>query len=492
MTFDICKSRPGDLTDEMLHTAPELMSAWARNPYATSPELTPGPTTHIMGPSSYHGKMCALTVERLLKRLVDERRAGNTGAVATTEAYNAAIAGWACSGEKGAAQRAEQILISMQDMFASGETNVQPDLESFRSVLVACSSASVKRDDSELAALRAQRVLEWMVHLHNTGKNDLAKPDAQCFELVLHSWAFSGRVDAPKRVEELLLWMEHLYSHGQEQLKPKTAGLNQVLMAWSRSGGKGSAQRAHDILQHMERVSKNLGDDDIAPNGTSYGAVVYAWAKSGEDNFARKAESVLRRMEERYIRGATNLRPYTGLFNVVIDSFAKTNDRRSYQAARAVLDRQIILYEIGLKCSKPDVYGYTSVISSCASTAGPSMDRLRAFNVAESTFLELCRSDFGEPNHVTYGTMLKACAHLLPRGSRRRTRITKELFSRCCQDGCVGDMVLARLREAASPSMYKKLMEETDGGKLPPEWTRNIPQSERRHKKRGGNKLRKT
>ena len=109
LTSEICKSQPGDMTCEMLSTVPELMSAWAQNPYITPLPSSPSLTASSVMTTSNHGKMCALTVERLLKRLVDERRAGNTNAVATTKAYNAAINGWARSGEAGAAQRAEQV-----------------------------------------------------------------------------------------------------------------------------------------------------------------------------------------------------------------------------------------------------------------------------------------------------------------------------------------------------------------------------------------------
>ena len=379
----------------------------------------------------------------------------------------------------------------MQDMYTAGDVNTQPNTQSFRSVLLAWSLTGRRnRKYSEPAALRAQHILEWMVWLHNAGENDLARPDAECFDIVLHTWAASGHQDASRKTEKLLLWMEQLYEDGNELVKPRISELNQVLMAWSRSREKGSAQWAHDILRRVERISEEVGNEDIRPNGTSYGAVAYAWAKSAEKNSSRKAESILKIMEQRYMSGELALRPYTGIFNVVIESFAKSNDFRAYTCARAVLDRQIVLYQSGLRCCKPDVYGYTSVISSCAATAGPRTHRLKAFDVAEATFRELCLSDYGSPNHVTFGTMLKACAYLLPPGCERRSRLTKEFFLHCIQMGCVGDMVLTRLKDAASPSLYNQLLGSIEKNDLPLGWTWNIP-DDKQHKKWRKGKRRK-
>jgi len=74
-----------------------LMSAWA-----TAPEK--------LNLSSDNGRERALAVEGLLKRMIDERRAGNTEAIAVTEDYNAVMKAWSMSGEGSkAALRAEQV-----------------------------------------------------------------------------------------------------------------------------------------------------------------------------------------------------------------------------------------------------------------------------------------------------------------------------------------------------------------------------------------------
>ena len=143
MTDDICDSPPGDLSPELLSAAPQIMDVWARNPYVpdhqaatSSPKghpkkgrVPPAPerpkrttiaregssqqraTSAGFGDDPGHGLECALAVEGLLKRLVDERSAGNEGAAVTTVDYNSVLRGWANSDRGGAAaQRAEQVI----------------------------------------------------------------------------------------------------------------------------------------------------------------------------------------------------------------------------------------------------------------------------------------------------------------------------------------------------------------------------------------------
>ena len=95
LTDDICNTDPGSLKD--VNCATKVMSAWA-----TAPEK-------LVRES---GKDRAIRVEGLLKRMIDERRAGNEEAIARTENYNSVMKSWAISGERSAAAlRCEQVSI---------------------------------------------------------------------------------------------------------------------------------------------------------------------------------------------------------------------------------------------------------------------------------------------------------------------------------------------------------------------------------------------
>ena len=107
LTDDIISTDPGTLTTEEISNAPMLMSAWA-----SAPEK-------LKLSSGENGRERALAVEALLKRMIDERRAGNTEAIARTEHYNAVMKSWALSGEKSAtALRVEQVSTTSYQLYS--------------------------------------------------------------------------------------------------------------------------------------------------------------------------------------------------------------------------------------------------------------------------------------------------------------------------------------------------------------------------------------
>uniref|UniRef100_A0A7S4QLX9 Pentacotripeptide-repeat region of PRORP domain-containing protein n=1 Tax=Ditylum brightwellii TaxID=49249 RepID=A0A7S4QLX9_9STRA len=364
----------------------------------------------------------------------------------------------------------QQILIEMHDSYLAGDEHVQPDTQSFKSVMLAWAKAV---DSEQDAPRRAQRVLEWMINLYQTNENSKAKPDVECFEIVLRAWSKSGDVDAPEKTEHLIVWMEKLYNEGVADVKPRTRSFNAVLVAWSKSPEKYAAQRAEDILYHMQRLYDS-GNEDLKPDAISYGTVVSTWTKSGKQNGPRRAEKILRLMEIECDYGDSTLRPDVILYNFVIEAFSKSDEKFAYKDALSVLRRQITMYRSGVNKCRPDIYSFTSVIAACASFSGHGKERTSAFKAAVATFDELLKSEYVSPNHVTYGTMMKATARLLPLRSQLRRKWTKKLFEKSSKDGYVGDMFLSWLKEAASPKHYHELTRGRRRQNLPPEWTRNV------------------
>jgi hypothetical protein len=148
------------------------------------------------------------------------------------------------------------------------------------------------------------------------------------------------------------------------------------------------------------------------------------------------------------------------------------------------------LYQSGYKRARPNEFTYTSVLNSCAfpETLDPRTRR-KALDTAIFTLQELQASRYGQPNEVTYGTFMQACANLLlPDDDELLLRaVIEETFQQCCKDGQVGEMFLTHLKSAAPEDLYKELLaevsfsEETGDGSttvnvenLPPEWRCNI------------------
>ena len=461
MTGDICQSPIGS---HLFQEAPQVLKGWSESKSVSAEN--------------------AVAVELLVKRLVQEN---NPQCQPTTvDHYNIILSLWAKSGEGVfAAERCEQILTTMQQAYEKGNNpNVQPNLVSFKAVLLAWKHSGVSFNTH-----RSQRILEWMIQLYKKGQNDeLLLPDSNCFDIVLQIWSRSDDPKAASRCEQLLVAMEQLAKATQSpKLKPTTYSFNAVLGAWAKvTQTSQDCTRLVSILSFMEHVSTSSNDDDnkrAEPDRASYSIVLCALARSMDPKAATHADSLLRSVVNQYKSGTLSWEPDTILFNAVIGCWAHaSHDPLAYRKARSVLDRQFYLYYT-LQCQacKPDVIGFTSVLSSCASTDGPATERKKAFDVALATFSQLENTDgalFGTPNHVTYGTMLKACARLLPHQSKEqqqlRSKWTHYFWNKCVAKGMVGGMVLSRVREAATPSEYKELLQGHSKKSPPDSWTCNV------------------
>ena len=205
-----------------------------------------------------------------------------------------------------------------------------------------------------------------------------------------------------------------------------------------------------------------------APDEVSYTTVVSALHKSKTPRSPQMAENLLRKAEDI----TAPMAPDTILYNTVIGCWARCNKNGAYRKARSILDRQVSNFENGCQCCKPDVYGFTSVIASCALESGREAEMTKAFHVALAAYQQLWR--YAKPTHVTYGTMLKACARLLPSNAHLRERWAKKIFRQSVREGCVGDMVLSRFQEAVSSPVYREIMQGHKKRDLPQEWTRNV------------------
>jgi hypothetical protein len=337
-----------------------------------------------------------------------------------------------------------------------------------------------------------------MVSLYETGRNDLAYPDQMCFDSVLQSWSRNSHKRAPEYAETLLGTMETMSTsnknHKHHVVRPRTLSFNAVLGAWGRAithlpsspsatssaVAKANAHawhRACDILSFMEKLYHVEGNKNVEPDRVSYHIVMSALARSGDPNAAPKADTILKFVEQKHKEGKLSWKPDTLLFNSAMGCWAHSNMADAYRKSRSILDRQIHHFHNGCEQCRPDVYGFTSVLSSCASASGDKATKAKAFNVALATFQQLLRQqeEYGQPNHVTYGTMMKCIANLLPPSSPERKKWTERIFRDCASRGMVGGMVLSRLREASSSAEeYKELMMGHTKTTIPSKWTRNV------------------
>lgn len=177
---------------------------------------------------------------------------------------------------------------------------------------------------------------------------------------------------------------------------------------------------------------------------------------------------------------------FRSLLEQVINAISKSKNEGKAQKALRMLRRMDKLYQAGNKEARPNEITYTAVLNSCAFPAVlDQRTRRKALDTAIFTLKELQSSIYGQPNQITYGTFMKACANLLRDDDEMRREVIERAFQQCCKDGQVGEMVLAYLRQAAPPDLYKKLLANfirsgtISVEDLPQEWRCNVKNKER-------------
>ena len=146
------------------------------------------------------------------------------GVSADTVSYNTCINCWKESGIKGAAQRATEILVLMEDE----STTIIPDDISYTTCIGAWADCS-SRDPN--AGRHAEEILMRMHNRNASGDDSAApRPTARCFNAVLLAYANGRQRGGGKRALELLRFMERLHSEeGYTDLSPDTYTFNIVM-----------------------------------------------------------------------------------------------------------------------------------------------------------------------------------------------------------------------------------------------------------------------
>jgi len=356
----------GSLTVDDVESIIGLMTAWARRQNVEA----------------------ALIVENLLKRVIDDMKAGNRGIYTTTRLYTVAIDAWARSGGNGSAKRAQSIHDGIVAMYKeTGDEQIAPTLISYNTVMYAWSRCP--EDD---APRRGELLLEEMLQAYQNGNTQL-KPDAVTFssqienyarhlqpqhveraEKLFHMmdnleikrtvysfaalqnvYAKCSRSDGPTKTEDLLLEM---INKNDPTLQPYIMNYNAVLNALSRTPSIEGTQKAESLLDQMMLPVAN-GGYAVEPDRMSYILTIYAGSRCPDVNYgAQVAEKALMKLEERAllewqkkrdISSAAPLNVYLDVecYNPVLQVISKSDQDNLVSKVDAIVNRMEKLAELG-------------------------------------------------------------------------------------------------------------------------------------------------
>ena len=358
-----------------------------------------------------------LLTESILKRIIDERAAGNSEVQVTARMYNTILEAWLASvsiphkhkysdsGENGTAvaERALDILKRMQMEYESeGDEYLKPNFFSFLTVLKiwakTCTATSIPTSQKDvpfhIGSRKSHQTLQWMEYLTRSGRNDNAKPNVLSYTIVMDTFAKSGEKDSGSKAETLLRHME------SENINRNMFCYNLIINAYTRQGRRGGAvDNAERILHELENIYDETADPTMKPDVVTYTSVITAWANSNRRGYgANRAEEILNRMIK------AGCEPNTVTFNAVLKTWCRSGETNACDRALDILKQMEEKYCNGNKIVKPDRITYNTLIHTLAKS-GKVEDMRNAERIL--TQMESNSDRTVRPNTFSYNSIIE-------------------------------------------------------------------------------------
>jgi len=266
-------------------------------------------------------------------------------------------------------------------------------------------------------------------------------------------------------------------------------------------------QRKNQSEQNSEGAeTKRTNDKDdyngyVSPNRRTYNSILKAHSKSRLPEAPKCAFAILNYMLK---SGREEIQPDVVSFTTVLDVWAKSKEENKAAQAQAILNMMNKWHvQTGDSSLRPNEMTYNTVLNACAFSAMASTEEQKqALKVALTTFQELqSPQNKAKADSITYGTLLKCMANLIPKGNPSRIKMSCDLFEKCCSEGMVGEMVWNEFRRAVSRKMLIQTLKTKLNASerpipimqirdLPSEWTCNVSETKvyRSNKHRGKQK----
>ena len=305
------------------------------------------------------------------------------------------------------------------------------------------------------------------------------KPDSYTYSSVIGCFVKFGRTDAPQKAEEILERMQDLY-HNYRGDPIATSVYNSVINAWASSGSKHALKRVKELLSIMEKSD----DEDHSipkPNRITYNTVIKAM-RDGTAEDADYATQILIGLETMG-QHESHLLPDSYSYTSVITAYGRSDADNKAEKALEILERMILASQKGNMAANPPTHSFNAALNACAFVDGDDTKKSKAFEIAMKVYALLQR--YGEPDHTSYGTLLRACATLLHPTDKKRETMVEEIFKKACGNGSVGRLVITQMNFAATPDQHMRLtgrdiLERVNVKDLPKSWTRNVRENSRK------------
>jgi hypothetical protein len=251
---------------------------------------------------------------------------------------------------KDAADHASSLLTTLENNYLKGESNIQPNCNSYNHVMEGWNKSRAKEGPSNIQNLFL-KMRDWSSNgvsgvdgdvekedLVYTSKEDwqIIRPNSVTYSLTIQSHKRRSIGDKLGDIEELLDTLEKEYEETQDpNFKPDIGVLNAVIKSYMRSadyssGGGGkyqqsmantswkTAKKINDVYIRWNKKYKETKDIDYKPNVISMTMIIDAHARCGDVAATEKAQQLFDLMLKDYKEtGEDRLKPSSKTFTAV-------------------------------------------------------------------------------------------------------------------------------------------------------------------------------
>jgi pentatricopeptide repeat protein len=218
-------------------------------------------------------------------------------------------------------------------------------IDSFNVILTAWAKSGL-----EYGPERAEKLLVWMEELESRSENlGTLRPTVVSFTSLVDAYAQVNDWDGASKAEQILNRMLELHLNQKEaggdddqyDVEPNIATWTIVMSAWARLSKKhykNAASRAYQLLRRMESLHAD-GRISFPPDAIAYVTCMNALAFSKSAEGPDKAREILNEMNERYLDGDDSMKPSPKSIRILIGSFVNLNSVGGMKVAEQVLDQ---------------------------------------------------------------------------------------------------------------------------------------------------------
>ena len=208
--------------------------------------------------------------------------------------------------------------------------------------------------------------------------------------------------------------------------KTMTSKAYGAMQAWARRSALPKSNAPYVVEQILDRLlqERDAGNEYVRINTHLYNVVLDSWSKSDADGAANKAEAILMSMETMSASGNKDVRPNRASYNNVIKAWVKAGDKHNaVNKTESILAHMTKLSETSSEYSTPNRRGYNLLLYALANSdledAGERAERILQHMIVEegAETEKMVRPDIN-----SYNLVIKIWAKGTQHGFERRAQ----------------------------------------------------------------------